>query len=200
MNRHSVRLLAGALALASIASAAAERIDIVSEGATNKIWAPPAQPLAPAYPAIVKDNDQVCVGVGYMIEKDGSTSGFMILRSWSRAHGSGDDANPAIEPFARNALAAVQQWKFSPLQAGKERKVYTATTFAFDREATGDAAELKHKCVVGNLSAFIDKAKGDAFRTGNLNKAEQESQRQKNIDLYRPRTGSVNIPSSGSDH
>jgi hypothetical protein len=200
MNRHSVRLLAGALALASIASVAAERIDIVSEGATNKIWAPPAQPLAPAYPAIVKDNDQVCVGVGYMIEKDGSTSGFMILRSWSRAHGSGDDANPAIEPFARNALAAVQQWKFSPLQAGKERKVYTATTFAFDREATGDAAELKHKCVVGNLSAFIDKAKGDAFRTGNLNKAEQESQRQKNIDLYRPRSGSVNIPSSGSVH
>jgi hypothetical protein len=200
MNRHSVRLLAGALALASIASASAERIDIVSEGATNKIWAPPAQPLAPAYPAIVKDNDQVCVGVGYMIEKDGSTSGFMILRSWSRAHGSGDDANPAIEPFARNALAAVQQWKFSPLQAGKERKVYTATTFAFDREATGDAAELKHKCVVGNLSAFIDKAKGDAFRTGNLNKAEQESQRQKNIDLYRPRSGSVNIPSSGSVH
>ena len=198
MNRNSVRLLAGALALASIASFAAERIDIVSEGAHNKVWSPPAQPLAPAYPAIVTENDQVCVGIGYMIEKDGSTSGFMVLRSWSRAHGSGDDANAAIEPFARNALAAVQQWKFAPLEAGKERKVYTATTFAFDRDATGDAAELKDKCVVGNLSAFIDKAKGDAFRTGNLKKAEEDRQRQRNIDLYRPRRGSVNIPSSGS--
>jgi len=187
MNRISVRLLAGALALASIASAVAERIDIVSEGANNKIWAPPAQPLAPAYPAIVKDNDQVCVGVGYMIEKDGSTSGFMILKSWSRAHGSGDDANPSIEPFARNALAAVQQWKFTPLEAGKERKVYTATTFAFDKDATGDAAELKHKCVVGNLSAFIAKAQGEGFKTGNLKKAEEDRQRQQNIDLYRPR-------------
>jgi hypothetical protein len=195
MNRNTVRLLAGALALASIASFAADRIDIISEGAHNKIWAPPAQPLAPAYPAIVKDNDQVCVGVGYMIERDGSTSGFMILKSWSRAHGSGDEANAAIEPFARNALAAVQQWKFSPLQAGKERKVYTATTFAFDRDATGDAAELKHKCVVSNLSAFIDRAKGEAFRTGNLNKAEQDRQRQRNIDLYRPRAGSTPLPS-----
>ena len=189
MNLTSTCLLAGALMLAGAATVAAERIDIVSEGAHNKIWAPPAQPLAPAYPAIVKENDQVCVGVGYMIEKDGSTSGFMVLKSWSRAHGSGDKANPAIDPFARNALAAVQQWKFVPLEAGKERKVYTATTFAFDREASGDAAALKDKCVVSNLSAFIAKAQGDAFRTGNLKKAEEDRERQKTIDLYRPRSG-----------
>jgi hypothetical protein len=187
MNRSTTCLLAGALLSAGAAALAAERIDIVSEGAHNKIWSPPAAPLAPAYPAIVKENDQVCVGIGYMIEKDGSTSGFMVLKSWSRAHGSGDDAAPAIDPFARNALAAVQQWKFVPVEAGKERKVYTATTFAFDREAQGDAADLKKKCVVGNLSAFIDRAKGDAFRTGNLQKGEEDRDRQKNVDLYRPR-------------
>ena len=187
MNVPALRLLAGALLLAATASIAAERIDIVSEGSNNKVWTPPAAPVAPAYPAIVAENDKVCVGVGYMIEKDGSTSGFMVLKSWSSAHGSGDEAAKAIEPFARNALAAVQQWKFVPAEAGKERKVYTATTFAFDRDAQGDAAGLKRKCVVGNLSAFITKAQAEAYRTGNLKKHEEDRDRQKNVDLYRPR-------------
>src|SRR5687768_14057954 len=111
MKRFTTYVLSGSLLLVG-GVAAADRVDVVSENSENKIWAPPPAPLAPAYPAIVKDNDQVCVGVGYMIEKDGSTSGFIVLKSWSRAHGSGDKAAPAIDPFARNALAAVSQWKF----------------------------------------------------------------------------------------
>ena len=188
MNRPSRILLASALLLATAAPVVAERIDIISEGKANKVWNAPAEPLAPGWPSTVTGNDQVCVGVGYMIEKDGSTSSFMVLKAWSRDHGQGDKAAPATDPFARNVLAAVQQWKFTPVQAGKERKVYTATTFAFDRDAQGDAAALKKRCMVDNLSAFINKAKGDAFQTGNLKKGEEDRQRQQNVDLYRPRT------------
>lgn len=189
MNRQSLSLLAGALLLATAASLAADRVDVISEGGNNKFWTPPAAPLAPAYPAVVTENDKVCIGVGYMIEKDGSTSGFMVLKSWSAAHGSGDDAAKATEPFARNALAAVQQWKFTPVTAGKERKVYTATTFAFDRDAQGDAAALRGHCKVGNLSAFITKAQEDAYRTGNLHKGLEERDRQNNVNAAAPRSG-----------
>ena len=188
MNRPTRFLLASALLLAIAAPVVAERIDILSEGKQNKIWVAPANPLAPGWPSTVAGNDQVCVGVGYMIEKDGSTSGFMVLKSWSRDHGEGDKAAPAIDPFARNVLAAVQQWKFTPVQAGKERRMYTATTFAFDKDAQGDAAALKQRCVVDNLSAFIAKAQSDGYRTGNLKKGEEDRQRQQNVDLYRPRS------------
>ena len=188
MKRPSRILLASALLLAIAAPVVAERIDIVSEGKELKVWNPPANPLAPGWPSTVTSNDQVCVSLGYMIEKDGGTSGFMVLKAWSRDHGEGDKAAPATDPFARNVLAAVQQWKFTPVQAGKERKVYTATTFAFDREAQGDAADLKKRCMVDNLSAFIAKAQADGFKTGNLKKGEEDRQRQQNVDLDRNRS------------
>jgi len=177
MNNKSLSILAGALALASGASFAADRFDIVSEGGAGKHWNAPANPLPPAYPAVVKENDSVCVGVGYSIEKDGSTSAFMVLKSWSKAHGSGQDATAAIDPFARNALAAVQQWKFTPVTPGKERRIYTATTFAFDRDAQVDANALKKHCEISNLSAYIQKAQAEAFKTGNLNKGVEDRNR-----------------------
>ena len=188
MNRPSRILLASALLLSLVAPVVAERIDIISEGKANKVWNAPADPLAPGWPSTVTSNDQVCVGVGYMIEKDGSTSGFLVLKAWSRDHGEGDKAAHAIDPFARNVLAAVQQWKFTPVSAGKERKIYTATTFAFDKDAQGDAAALKERCMVDNLSVFIAKAQAKGFETGNLKKGEEDRQRQQNVDLYRPRT------------
>jgi len=190
MSRKPLLLLTGALVLAVASAYAAERIDVISEGSHNDFWKAPATPLSPGYPSTVTDNDQVCVGVGYMIEKDGSTSGFMVLKSWSRAHGSGDKAAPMIEPFARNALAAVQQWKFTPAEAGKERKVYTAITFGFDKDPAVDGAALKKKCQVSNLSAFIQKAQAEAYRTGNLNKGQQDRARQESINnASQPRSG-----------
>jgi hypothetical protein len=186
MNRTTVKLLVGALALATAATFAAERIDIVTEGGAGKHWNAPLNPLPPAYPSTVAENDSVCVGVGYAIEKDGSTSGFMVLKSWSKTHGSGDDAAPAIDPFARNALAAVQQWKFTPVTAGKERKIYTATTFAFDRDAAADAGAIKGHCKVSNLSAFLQKAQAEAYKTGNLNKGVEDRDRQNGQVIHGP--------------
>jgi hypothetical protein len=189
--RQFVQILAGALLLAAVASNAAERIDIISEGGADKYWTPPKDPLVPAYPAIVTENDQVCVGVGYMIESDGSTSGFVVLKSWSRTHGQGDNAAKAIEPFARNALAAVQQWKFEPAAPGKPRRVFTARTFAFDRDAQADGAATRERCTVSNLKAFIAKAQADAYRTGNLKKGEMERDRAQNPPVIPAKSGSI---------
>lgn len=183
MKVHAIRgkRLAATLALATVvataASQAGERTDILSEGSLAKAWQPVAGATlpTPAFPAIVPDkSDQVCVTVGYTVNPDGSTTGPGLLKSWSAAHPKGDEHAEYIQPFARNAFAAVQQWHYASQREGKARPAYTSITFTFGNPSP----EVREHCAIDNLPSFIAKAQSEAFRRGNLKKGDEEHLRQ----------------------
>jgi hypothetical protein len=185
--------LAISLLLATGAGLAAERLNMASEGGV-KDWqpAPGETPAVPAYPSVVADkSDEVCVNVGYMLERDGSTSNHTLLKAWSAKHPAGEGFNEYVDPFARNALAAVGRWKFAPVKAGSTpRAIYTSASFAFSTNTAADQAALRANCAIPNLRAFVQKAQAEAYGRGDLTKGELERDRQNNpVNPYRGGAG-----------
>ncbi len=181
------RTLVAASLLAVLGSAAAaDKATILSEGGAAQYWRPVPESIAmPAYPGIVADkSEDVCVGVGYMLNTDGSTSDFAVLNAWgSRTDGKTKATDPHFLPFAQNALAAVQRWKFSSTSGPESRikPIYTAATFAFTTNAGSDAATLRGHCTIADLPDFIAKAQAEAYRRrGNLNKNTMDRNRTQN--------------------
>ena len=175
-------LLAFGLAWASVESVlAVDRIAIVSEGGTARNWrtSPGVVPAVPAYPGIIADkSDDVCVSVGYLLKRDGTTSDFSLLKSWT-GKDQGESSRARIDPFAQNAVAAVQQWRFVPAEGRRARlkPVYTSATFIFTTNPAADTERLRGHCAIGDLPAFVANAQAEAYRKGNLNKAQMERNR-----------------------
>lgn len=72
-----------ALAL-STGALAADKIPVVNEGGIARQWtlAPGALLPVPAYPEIYKSSGaEVCVAIGYLLNPDGTTSDFSLLKS-----------------------------------------------------------------------------------------------------------------------
>ena len=141
-NFNPRRLLAASL-LALIGSASAsDRASILSEGGAGQFWRPIPETMAmPAYPGIVADkSEDVCVGVGYMLNPDGSTSDFVVLTAWASKLPEAKSDDPHFLPFAQNSLAAVQRWKFASVSGAnsKVKPIYTAATFTFSTTAGAD--------------------------------------------------------------
>ena len=178
-----------ALAMLSTAgsAAAADKATILSEGGAGQYWRPVAETIAmPAYPGIIADkSEDVCVGVGYMLNSDGSTSDFAVLNAWgSKTDNKTKATNPHFLPFAQNSLAAVQRWKFSSTSGpgSKVKPIYTAATFAFTTTPGADAAALRGHCTIADLLDFIAKAQAEAYgRRGNLNKNTMDRNRAQNL-------------------
>lgn len=179
-------LLATALLAALGSASAADKATILSEGGAAQYWRPVAETIAmPAYPGIVADkSEDVCVGVGYMLNTDGSTSEFAVLNAWgSKTDKKVKPTDPHFLPFAQNALAAVQRWKFSSTSGveSKVKPIYTAATFAFTTTPGSDAATLRGHCTIADLPDFIAKAQAEAYRRrGNLNKNTMDRNRTQN--------------------
>jgi hypothetical protein len=178
-------LLAVAMLAAVGGAAAADKATILSEGGASQYWRPVAETIAmPAYPGIVADkSEDVCVGVGYLLNPDGSTSDFAVLNAWGSKTEGKTPTDPHFLPFAQNALAAVQRWKFTSTSgAGSQVKpIYTAATFAFTTTAGSDAAALRGRCTIADLPDFIAKAQAEAYRRrGNLNKNTMDRNRTQN--------------------
>lgn len=181
------RTLVAASLLAVLGSAAAaDKATILSEGGAAAYWRPVPESIAmPAYPGIIADkSEDVCVGVGYMLNTDGSTSEFALLSAWgSRTDGKTKATDPHFLPFSQNALAAVQRWKFSSTSGPESRikPIYTAATFAFTTTPGSDAATLRGHCTIADLPDFIAKAQAEAYRRrGNLNKNTMDRNRTQN--------------------
>jgi hypothetical protein len=175
-------LAAAILGAATTAALAADKLAVLSEGGASAYWRPVAETIAvPAYPGIIADkSEDVCIGVGYLLNPDGSTSDFALLNAWGSKAGKAKADDPRFTAFAQNSLAAVQRWKFASTAAAgtKIKPVYTAATFAFSSNPTADVASLKGNCVIADLSDFIAKAQADAYRRrGNLDKGRMDRQR-----------------------
>ena len=174
------------LALAGLGTAVAgDRVTIVSEGATAGAWSPAPSKvmLVPGYPASLADKgEDVCVSVGYLLNRDGTTSDFSLLRSWGSRTPDSVRGRAHLAVFAQSAAAAVQRWRFVPVQGSrtKPKPVYTAASFAFSNNPATDQTQLRARCVITDLADFIARAQADAYKRGNLNKGRMDRARVEN--------------------
>lgn len=149
-------LLLSALAVAGTA-AAADKVRIANEGAIRDQWmlADGIKLAAPGYPAeFVDRGDNVCLALGYAIGKDGATSDFSIVKSWT----SSQAPVPAgyWETFAQAGASALSQWRFKPRpEVDQPQTTYTVATLQFMGKQAMDGAALRANCKVEDLAAEI---------------------------------------------
>ncbi|MGN6113315.1 MAG: hypothetical protein ACTHOC_10000 [Luteimonas sp.] len=158
-------LLFAAMAALAFPAAAADRIPVAGEGTLGARWsAVPGTLFAPAYPeAYAAGNEQVCVVIGYLLNADGHTSDFSLLKSWS----SGSNARSRTdfwEAFAGDASRALSLWEFKARPGATPQPVYTAATFVF---GPGNPAETKAHCAIPDLAQRLAELRYDS-RAGRL--------------------------------
>lgn len=143
------------------AAQAPEKIAIANEGGIRDRWmlAPGASLPVPAYPkAYQASGAEVCVAIGYMLNADGTTSDFSLLKSWS-ADEPKRHKDEYWSTFAADASAALARWKFAPRPDVTEPKpVYTVATFLF---GAANATELRRKCAIPSLTTRLVELRHD---------------------------------------
>lgn len=149
-------LLLGMLMLSVCTVVQAEdKIRVVNEGGIRDAWAlaPGAMLPVPAYPAAyAADQGETCVAIGYLLNADGSTSDFALLKSWSASEPK-RDRDAFWSAFANDASNALARWKFVPRpEVASPEPVYTVATFLF---ASKNAAELRKRCAIPSLAFRI---------------------------------------------
>jgi hypothetical protein len=176
MKSRARLVLASAVAFVAAASAfAADKIRIVDADVAAKQWVPLAgKPLVAApYPALADKSRDVCVNLGYRINKDGSTSDLGVLRVWSSGKPAVDGSAKALQPFVQSAAAAVSMWKFEATpEANKNGMVYTSAPIAFVGAKGTPAGEVRQHCQVVDLGRFIAQAQQKALRRGDANTSD----------------------------
>lgn len=149
------RLLVFLLGLLATSIVGAEdKIAVVNEGGIGSAWmlAPGTTLPVPAYPTIYEDShEEVCVAIGYLINPDGTTSDFSLLKFWAEKEPNGDaDSYRAV--FAQDASNALARWRFAPRpEVSSPKPVYTVATFLF----AAKSAELRTRCAIPSLMAHI---------------------------------------------
>lgn len=164
------RFLAGLLLGVLCAPAfAAENIRVVNEGGIRDEWTlPPGYQLAmPAYPAAyVGQRAEACVAIGYLINPDGSTSDFALLKSWTSADVSRSDQD-YWAAFANAAAQALSQWRFQPRpEVTAPRPVYTVATMMF-----AASPDLRSRCAIPNLAIRLRELRQDSSARRKMNTA-----------------------------
>lgn len=153
-----IGMVAMAVAMATALPAAADqRIGVANEGGIRGQWtlAPGARLAVPEYPqAFVKRGDTVCVGVGYLLNPDGSTSNFTLLKAWNSASGTEEPDAGYWSAFAEAAADALKQWRFTPRpEVTHPKPVYTVATFVFGTK--GAMASNRSHCAIPNLAGRL---------------------------------------------
>ena len=168
-----------------------ERVRIVNEGGIRGEWtlAPGAKLSAPGYPgAFAKTGDDVCLAVGYRIQPDGSTSDFSLLKAWSSRSGEGEPVEGYWDAFSQASVAALQQWKFAPRpEVGTPIKVDTVATMTFTGLQSVDAATLRGKCKIEDLTAFLEQVRVDMSKRSDMNRHALEA-------VYRQQQQAERVP------
>jgi len=153
--------LVAALAAAALPAMAADKIRIADEGKLGNEWTlVPGTQLMPPYPeAYAKDPEEVCLVVGYLVNADGTTSDYSLLKSWTSGSNS-RSRNKFWAEFADLSSRALSQWRYAPADAASARPVYTAATFVFGRPDA--AAATRTHCEVTSLMERVVELRYDA--------------------------------------
>lgn len=153
-------LLLAALAAAVGPAIAADKIKVLDADHLAAQWTPvPGTQLMPPYPDEYAGNpEEVCLVVGYLVNADGHTSDFALLKSWT----SGPNERGRMRfwtSFADLASRAIAQWKYAPAGSGPSAPVYTSTTFVFGKPDAVMATRAH--CLVPDLSERLAELRYD---------------------------------------
>lgn len=151
-------------------------VDILSNEAAMQRWRPVGALVAPSSPpGVLADS---CINLGFLVDRDGVTSSFAILRGWRADAAPGDADDERLDLYARHAAAAVQSWRFQAADDNaKRRPVYTQATFVFLADKGADPAPVRARCDVGDLHSHIEQEYGQKQRRGNLGKGQLDRNR-----------------------
>ena len=162
---------------------AADDTRVANEGTIGDKWAlaDGATLATPAYPpAMAARGDDVCLALGYLINPDGSTSDFAVLRQWNSGTGDQEPQDGYWGAFAQSGADALSQWRFKPRpDAGAVRPTYTVATLAFTG-ANGKGGDIRGHCRIDDLAATVQERKSDAYmrlsrERGDLDRANNAS-------------------------
>ena len=156
-----------AIALAwALPATAGQRIGVANEGGIRDAWTlpPGAQLAVPQYPAaFVERGDTVCLGLGYLLNPDGTTSDFTLLKAWNSASGTSEPAPGYWSAFAEAAGDALKQWRFQPRpEVTQPKPVYTVATFVFGQKGT--MASTRSHCTIPSLAHRLRELQGGRNR------------------------------------
>ena len=166
-------LFALSMALSCAHVFAADKIRVVNEGDIRDERILPAgfKLAIPAYPAqYAAQRAEACVAIGYLINPDGSTSDFALLKSWTSANVPSGSTREYWSAFAQASAEALSQWRFQPRpDVSAARPVYTVATLLF----AAQTPQLRARCAIPDLGASLLELRGD-----------RGSRRKMNVDLY----------------
>ena len=158
--------MALAAALTAPAAWAGQKIAVANEGGIRGEWmlADGVQLVAPDYPpGFVARHDTVCLGMGYLLHADGTTSDFTLLKGWNSASGSAEPTDGYWSAFAEASADALKQWRFQPRpEVASPQPVYTVATFVFGSK--GAPLALRSHCAIPNLAAHLRELRGSRDR------------------------------------
>lgn len=139
----------------------ADKIRVVNEGGIRDEWTLPAgvQLPIPTYPsAYAAERVEACVAIGYLVNPDGTTSDFALLKAWSSRNSSGRSAQEYWSAFAQAGAQALSQWRFEPRpEVATARPVYTVATLLF----AAKSPHLRDRCAISDLAARLREFRGD---------------------------------------
>lgn len=166
------RLSVCILLLAVAAAWALDPIRVANEGGIKNAWMlpPGAKLVAPAYPPqFAARGLEVCVGIGYLINADGSTSDFALLKAWNSETGEREPDSGFWAAFAQASGAALQQWRFQPRpEIARPTPVYTVATMLFGKQGAPVSPELRRRCTIDNLPQHLAAIRGDPSKRRQL--------------------------------
>jgi hypothetical protein len=190
----SLCLVAGSALAADTKNEAPVKAVVQNEGAIRDKWtlADGVQLAAPAYPAeYTKLNRNVCLALGYLINPDGTTSDFKVLKQWNQTTQEKEPEAGFYEAFAKAGAVAVAQWQFKPRpEVAQPVETYTVATLSFQANREIDAAQLRQPCQIPNLAAFME-----IQRKKDMNDANIERGLRRDDDALRK---AVSVPGSGA--
>jgi hypothetical protein len=154
------RIVLAVLLAVALPALAATRIKVADEGNLEQWSLVPGTQLMPPYPdAYAAHPEEVCLVVGYLVNADGTTSDFSLLKSWT----SGSNARNRTEfwaKFGEFASRALAQWRYAPRNGGSAQPVYTSATFVFG--APQAALDTRAHCIMQSLSERLAELRYDA--------------------------------------
>ena len=166
-------LFALLMALSCAPAVAADMIRVVNEGGIRDEWTLPAgyKLALPAYPAEhAGQQADACVAIGYLINPDGSTSDFALLKSWTSANVPNRSSQEYWSAFAQASAQALSQWRFQPRpEVQAARPVYTVATLLF----AAQTPQLRGHCAIPDLAARLRELRRDSG-----------TRRKMDVDLY----------------
>lgn len=129
---------------------------VVEKGDEGRYWSrdvSASDGLAPRYPRnAVLARATGCVNIGFIIQPDGTTTGYRVLIGKSSIFG-GRQQSAVISQFAKATVDMIKQWRFQPGPGNPDRLRGFASTFADFSIGTGSG--LGSECVIDDLGAFM---------------------------------------------